>query len=98
VRECRFEGGSATNVDQCARDEAEALRQLKAEWTRFAGAEKSSCTMRTTIGGFASYVDLLPCLEMARDTRGAAGAQNAPGRASNHAAAKSATIVIQPIP
>ena len=25
VRECRFEGGSAANVDQCARDEAQAL-------------------------------------------------------------------------
>jgi len=44
VRECRFEGGSAANVDQCARDEVQALRQLKAEWTRFAGADKSSCT------------------------------------------------------
>jgi hypothetical protein len=92
VRECRFEGGSAANVDQCASDEAQALGQLKAEWTQFAGADKSSCTMQTTIGGFASYVDLLTCLEMARDTRGAAEAQNAPGRVANQAAAESATI------
>jgi hypothetical protein len=67
VRECRFEGGSAANVDQCARDEVQALRQLEAEWTRFAGADKSSCTAETTIGGFASYVELLTCLEMAGD-------------------------------
>jgi hypothetical protein len=70
AKECRFEGGSAANVDQCATDEAQALRQLKTEWTQFVGADKSLCTVQTTIGGFASYVDLLTCLEMARDTRG----------------------------
>ena len=70
ARECRFEGGSAANVDRCATDEAQALAQLKTEWAQFVGADKSSCTAQTTIGGFASYVDLLTCLEMARDTRG----------------------------
>jgi hypothetical protein len=70
ARECRFEGGSTANVDQCARDEAQALRQLKTEWPQFVGVDKSLCTLQTTIGGFASYVDLLTCLEMARDTRG----------------------------
>ena len=30
-RECRYEGGSASNVEQCSRDEAAALGQLKME-------------------------------------------------------------------
>ena len=36
-------------------------------WTQFAAADKRSCIASTTIGGFASYVELLVCLQMARD-------------------------------
>jgi hypothetical protein len=67
VKECRYEGGSAANVEQCSRDEAAVLGQLKTEWVQFLSAEKRSCIATTQIGGFASYVELLTCLEMARD-------------------------------
>jgi hypothetical protein len=67
VRECRFEAGSMVDFDRCSRDEAAALEQLKNEWARFAGTDKKTCVGETTIGGFASYVELLTCLEMARD-------------------------------
>jgi hypothetical protein len=67
VRECRYEGGSAANVEQCSQGETAALGQLKTEWVQFVGADKRSCVETTQIGGFASYVDLLTCLEMARD-------------------------------
>jgi hypothetical protein len=69
ARECRFEGGSAENVDRCSQDEAAALGQLKAEWTQLMGADKSSCLSETTIGGFASYVELLTCVEIAHEAR-----------------------------
>jgi hypothetical protein len=71
MKECRYEGGSAANVDQCSRDETAALRQLKAEWVQFVDAEKRSCMITTQIGGFASYVELLTCMEMARDAKSA---------------------------
>jgi hypothetical protein len=71
VRECRFEGGSTVGFDRCQQDEAAALEQLRATWTQFIGADKSSCVGAATIGGFASYVELLTCLEMARDVAGA---------------------------
>jgi hypothetical protein len=67
VRECRFEGGATVEFDRCQQDEAAALEQLRARWTQFIGADKSSCVGAATIGGVASYVDLLTCLEMARD-------------------------------
>jgi hypothetical protein len=69
VRECRFEGGPAENVNRCAQDEASALGQLNTEWTQLLGADKSTCLSATTTGGFSSYVELLTCLEMARDAR-----------------------------
>jgi hypothetical protein len=67
LRECRFEAGSTVDFDRCSRDEAAALEQLKNEWARFVGTDKNNCVRETTVGGFASYVELLTCLEMARD-------------------------------
>jgi hypothetical protein len=67
VRECRFEAGSMVDFDRCSRDEAIALRQLQQAWTKFAGADKQTCVGETTIGDFASYVELLTCPEMAHD-------------------------------
>jgi hypothetical protein len=65
ARECRFEGGSTTDVARCARDEAAALRRLQEAWAQYAGAQRKACTAESTIGDFASYVELLTCLEMA---------------------------------
>jgi hypothetical protein len=67
VRECRFEGGSTVEFDRCSQDETEALEQLKANWAQFTGVDESSCVGAATIGGVASYVELLTCLEMARE-------------------------------
>jgi hypothetical protein len=67
VRECRFEGGSTFDFDRCSQDEAEAFEQLKANWAQFTGADKSSCVGAATVGGVASYVELLTCLETARE-------------------------------
>jgi len=67
VRECRFEGGSTVDFARCSQDEAEALEQLKANWAQFTGVDKSTCHSLATVGGFASYVELLTCLEMARE-------------------------------
>ena len=67
ARECRFEGGSIGSFDRCSQDEAAALSELKTEWAKFGRVDQKTCMASTTIGGFASYVDLLTCLEMARE-------------------------------
>ena len=67
VRECRFEGGPTATLDRCSQDETAALSELKMEWAQFSGTDLRTCMTETTIGGFASYVELLTCLEMARD-------------------------------
>jgi hypothetical protein len=63
VRECRFEGESTVEFDRCQQDEAAALEQLRAGWTQFVVADKNTCLAAATIGGFASCVELLSCLE-----------------------------------
>jgi len=67
VRECRFEGGSTVEFDRCSDDEGAALRELERAWAQFAGVDKSTCLSVATVAGFASYVELLTCLEMARE-------------------------------
>ena len=69
VRECRIEGGPSVDVARCSRDEAAALRQLREAWVQYAGADRKTCTSEATIGDFASYVELLSCLEMSRNAK-----------------------------
>ena len=64
VRECSFEGGPRVDVARCSRDEAAAFRQLQEAWAQYVAADRKDCTAETTIGGAASYVELLTCLEM----------------------------------
>jgi hypothetical protein len=71
VKECRFEGGSTVEFDRCSQDEAAALERLKANWAQFIGVDKSTCLSMAMVGGFASYVELLTCLEMAREANNA---------------------------
>lgn len=71
VRECRIEGGPSVDVARCSRDEAAALRQLQEAWAQYAGTDRKDCTTVATIGDFASYVELLSCLEMSRDANSA---------------------------
>jgi hypothetical protein len=67
ARECRLEGGLNADYDRCLEDEGTALRELQKMWTQFAAVDKRSCIASTPIGGFASYVELLICLQIARD-------------------------------
>jgi hypothetical protein len=79
ARECRFEGGSIVEFGRCSEDERAAFLELQNAWMQFAGADKKNCVASTRIGGFASYVELLVCLKMARDAeneyRGSRGPQ-----------------------
>jgi hypothetical protein len=71
VRECRFEGGSTAIFEHCSQDEAAALSELKTKWAEFRSTDQNTCTAAATIDGYASYVDLLICLELARDAESA---------------------------
>ena len=63
AKECRYEGGSTAIFERCSQDETTALAQLRTEWAQFAGSDQKTCMVTTSTGGFASYVELLICLE-----------------------------------
>ena len=69
TRECRSEGGSKAVLEQCIEDESAARDQLQPLWVQSSAADKASCVGETSMDGTPSYVELLTCLEMARDVK-----------------------------
>jgi hypothetical protein len=67
TKECRFEGGSSEIFDRCIRDENEARKEVEAMWPQVSSADRTACVSEATTGGYASYIELITCLEMARD-------------------------------
>jgi len=61
--------GNGRTLQACLKDEHEAQAQLTKLWSEFPSADRSQCEGLATMGGPKSYVELLTCLEMARDVR-----------------------------
>jgi len=57
----------AIDTDRCFKSEQEARNQLAREWENFPATDRALCTQTATMGGTASYVELITCLEMKRD-------------------------------
>ena len=56
-------------VATCQQSEQQARDALASQWRNFPVADKRSCVAETNVGGFPSYVQVLVCLELARDAR-----------------------------
>jgi hypothetical protein len=62
----REPGAVAQRADTCLSDERKARDQLRQEWTQFPAGDRVRCAALARTGP-PSYVDLLTCLEIARD-------------------------------
>jgi hypothetical protein len=77
ARQCRLDSTQAFDlsaglnetVKKCVADEQQALTQLGTQWAQFREPDKAQCTAETNIDGTPSYVDLLTCLQLAKDAR-----------------------------
>jgi hypothetical protein len=69
AKECRAEGGTQAVLDRCAADEAKARDELQPLWVQFSPHDKAVCISETSMDGTPSYVELMICLEMARDAK-----------------------------
>jgi hypothetical protein len=52
----------------CLNSHKRARSQLEQQWGQFSAAAKSRCSQASTLGAAPSYVELITCLENARDT------------------------------
>ena len=72
-RSCRSAGAAAVMATRdkaaCERDENVARDKLEQEWSQFSPAQRTECVRLVTLGGGPSYVDLLTCLELAKQVK-----------------------------
>lgn len=63
-----YPGGGGNKA--CITDEQKARKTLVSQWKRFAPESRTRCTRTVTdLVGSQSYVELLTCLQMARDVK-----------------------------
>src|SRR5262245_3797423 len=62
-------GSQGRTVESCMRSETEARAEIVKHWALAPQEEKTRCTQTALQGGSPSYVELLICLEMNRDSR-----------------------------
>jgi hypothetical protein len=71
ARACRATAGAdlgtTYDADRCLKSENDARDQLAAQWANYPAADRTLCTQTATMGGTASYVELITCLELKRD-------------------------------
>jgi hypothetical protein len=61
--------GILTDTKACSGDEQTARETLLKTWHNFAAAERTRCAETARLSPEPSYVELLTCLEMARDVK-----------------------------
>jgi hypothetical protein len=63
--------GDANFLATCMRDEEQARQELSTKWETFPHADRTQCTALAKLGGggLQSYVELITCLELAKDAR-----------------------------
>ena len=70
---CRSTGAAAVMATRdtaaCERDENNARATLEKEWSQFTPSDQARCVRLVTLGGGPSYVELLTCLELAKQVK-----------------------------
>lgn len=75
ARGCRLDNVASSGitetqpVNKCVSDEQQALQQLRKQWSQFSVLDRTTCTADTNSDSTPSYIELLTCLEMARDAK-----------------------------
>jgi len=57
------------DASACQRDEQDARSKLEKEWDQYTAAQRSKCSGFAALDGAPSYIELLTCLEMAKQAK-----------------------------
>ena len=60
---------ASRNTESCLQDERGAQDQIIQNWSRYTPTDKAQCIGMVNTGGPPSYVELLACLEIMKDSR-----------------------------
>ena len=76
ARGCRLDNAASSGLTEeqpmkrCESDEQQAFLQLQSQWSQFAESDRATCTTATNSDDTPSYVELLTCLQEAKEVRG----------------------------
>src|SRR5262249_9789772 len=65
----------AQSYAKCMKEETDTRQQLVQSWESFSEPNRRGCTAEASSAGTASYVDLIVCLQIARDGKPDLGIQ-----------------------
>ena len=68
-RSCQSAGAATRDKTACEQSENNARAMLEKEWSQFTPLDQPSRARLVTLGGSPSYVELLTCLEMAKEAK-----------------------------
>lgn len=71
------------NPDVCARSETAARNELAERWAQFPASERDRCLRLTTVSKMPSYVQVITCLDMARQVREKSSGAERPTASTN---------------
>jgi hypothetical protein len=67
---CKAEGlASPADAQPCLADEQRARETLAKAWSSYPAGDRARCVSASSSGGIASYVELLACLDIAKDVK-----------------------------
>jgi hypothetical protein len=70
---CRRAGEVSVSLGRsagdCKRDEEDARTKLQQDWAQYSPQQRTSCRRLSSLGSEPSYVELLTCLEMAKQAK-----------------------------
>ena len=73
-------GGPDLSFARCVRSEQATRKRLVRMWSKYAPGDRQHCVAETTMGGLASYTNLLGCLNSAREANTMFPGRNKPYR------------------
>jgi hypothetical protein len=73
-------GGPDLSFARCVRSEQATRKRLVRMWSKYAPGDRQHCVAETTLGGLASYTNLLGCLNSAREANTMFPGRNQPYR------------------
>ncbi len=57
------------SVESCVRSENEARDKLQQEWSQYTDEQQGHCVRLSSLGGSPSYIELLTCLEIDKQSK-----------------------------
>ena len=64
-----YTGADKARYEHCLKEEKDAGAQISSTWAQWPPRDRTHCAQLAALGGTPSYVEMLTCLQIARETK-----------------------------